>query len=161
MKKLLSLALAGIMLISMVACTNENEDTSSKLNSSIALSQTVKNRDGNEYDIPETVNTIISTAASNTEILVGLGLSDKIIATDTYSADVEGLKEDNVLLDMQNLDMEKIIEINPDVLFVNEINFYGDDTKYDLLKSSGIEMIVISSADSLQDIMDDITLMSQ
>ena len=46
--------------------------------------QNVKDRSGNEFIMPKNLNRIISTAPTNTEILVGLGLGDKIVATDEY-----------------------------------------------------------------------------
>ena len=159
MKKLLTLALAVTMLFTATACGKNNDDSSSKANSNAAV-KTVKDRNGTGYKIPDNINKIISTSPSNTEILVGLGLGDKIIATDTFSADIKGLKSDVLKLDMQNLNMEKIIELAPDVLFINEINFSGEKNKYDLLKKSGIQIINIPAAESLQNIKDDITLIS-
>ena len=159
MKKLLTLALAVTMLFTATACGKNNDDSSSKGNSSDAVT-TVKDRNGTGYKIPDNINKIISTSPSNTEILVGLGLGDKIIATDTFSADIKGLKSDVLKLDMQNLNMEKIIELAPDVLFINEINFSGEKNKYDLLKKSGIQIINIPAAESIQNIKDDITLIS-
>ena len=158
MKKLLTLALVVIMLFTATACGKNDDDSSSKGNSTAATN--VKDRNGTEYKIPNKINKIISTSPSNTEILVGLGLGDKIIATDTFSADIKGLKSDVLKLDMQNLNMEKIIELAPDVLFINEINFSGEKNKYDLLKKSGIQIINIPAAESLQNIKDDITLIS-
>lgn len=40
--------------------------------------ETMTDREGNSFKLPQKINTIISTAPSNTEILVGLGLSDKL-----------------------------------------------------------------------------------
>ena len=158
MKKLLTIALAVTMLFIATACGKNNDDSSSKGNSSAVT--TVKDRNGMEYKIPEKITKIISTSPSNTEMLVGLGLGDKIIATDAFSVDIKGLNPDVLKLDMQNLNMEKIIELAPDVLFVNEINFSGEKNKYDLLKKSGIQIINIPAAESLQNIKDDITLIS-
>ncbi|MDU3724193.1 MAG: ABC transporter substrate-binding protein, partial [Clostridium celatum] len=47
---------------------------------------TMQDREGNEFNVPTQVNTIISTAPSNTEVLVALGLADKLVAVDKYSA---------------------------------------------------------------------------
>ena len=159
MKKLLTIVLAVTMLFSLTACGKNNDDSSSN-DSNTSSVATVKDRNGTEYKIPTKINRIISTSPSNTEILVGLGLGDKIIAIDTFSTDIKGLKSDVLKLDMQNLNMEKIIELAPDVLFINEINFSGEDTKYDLLKKSGIQIVNISASESLQNIKDDITFIS-
>lgn len=159
MKKFLTLILAVIMLFAVTACGNNEKDNSTKGNSS--ATSTVKDRNGIEYEIPDKIEKIISTSPSNTDILVGLGLGDKIIAIDTFSSDIKGVKSDVVQLDIQNLDMEKIIELDPDILFINEFNFSGEDTKYDLLKKSGIQIVNIPAAESLQNIKDDISLISK
>mgnify|MGYP000192089389 FL=1 len=52
---------------------------------------TMKDREGNEFNVPKQVNTIISTAPSNTEVLVALGLADKLVAVDKYSVDVDSI----------------------------------------------------------------------
>ncbi len=159
MKKLLTIALAVSMLFIATACGKNNDESSSKGNSYDAVT-TVKDRNGMEYNIPEKITKIVSTSPSNTEVLVGLGLGEKIIATDTFSTDIKGLKSDVLKFDMQNLNMEKIIELAPDVIFINEINYSGEKNKYDLLKKSGIQIINIPAAESLQNIKDDIILIS-
>ena len=45
-----------------------------------------KDRAGNDITVPEKVEKIVSMSPSATELLIDLGLADKIIAIDTYSA---------------------------------------------------------------------------
>jgi iron complex transport system substrate-binding protein len=59
---------------------------------------------------------IISTAPSNTEILIGLGLADKLIAADRYSADLEGIAKNILLIDFAYPDAEAIIGLDPDII---------------------------------------------
>ena len=59
----------------------------------------VNDREGGTVEIKGEINTIVSGAPSVTEILVGLGLGDKIIAADAYSADVEGIDPSICTLD--------------------------------------------------------------
>jgi len=171
MKRILSTLIAGIMILSVVACGKENNSSkadtttkapeSSQADSSIAEDGKIIDREGNEIEIPKSLDKIISTSPTNTEILVGLGLTDKIIATDLYSSDVEGIKEGIASLDMFNLDMEKIIALKPDAVFLNEISLAGEGDKYAPLKEAGIKVLYIPAAVSLQGIMDDITFISQ
>lgn len=154
MKKALTLFVAIIMVFA-TACSSDTKDSSQ------AKVTTAKDRFGTEYTVFEKLDKIVSCSPSNTEILVGLGLGDKIIAVDQYSSDVKGLKSDVVKLDMQNLNSEKLIEMQPDVIFLNEINFSGEDNKYDTLKKSNISIVNIRSADSISDIKSDIKLISQ
>jgi iron complex transport system substrate-binding protein len=52
---------------------------------------TINNREGGYSMVPEEVNTIISGSPALTEILMGLGLGEKIIQADPESAGVYGL----------------------------------------------------------------------
>ena len=51
----------------------------------------VTDREGTEVNIPTKIEKIISTAPSNTEVLMALGLGDKLVAIDKYSTDIEGI----------------------------------------------------------------------
>ena len=55
---------------------------------------TMKDMEGTEFTVPKKIERIVSTAPSNTEILVGLGLGDKIVGVDKYSSDVKGLNSE-------------------------------------------------------------------
>jgi iron complex transport system substrate-binding protein len=152
-KSLVSLILAGIMAISFTACSN-NGGSSESSTSSSASSQ-IEDRLGSKVDVPDSIKTIISTSPANTEILVGLGLKDKIIAADTYSADT-GIDASKATLDIQNLNLEQIISLKPDAVFVDEINTDGASDPYSSLKDAGIKVFYIPSANSLQSIKDNI-----
>ena len=122
---------------------------------------TIKDREGNEITIPEKVDRIVSTAPSNTEILVALGLGDKIVATDKYSKDVEGLNPDVTYIDLMNPDAETIIELNPDIIIASEMNKLGGRDPFSLLKESGITVVYIPISNSIQGIYDDISFIGE
>lgn len=122
---------------------------------------TVKDREGNDIILPEKINRIISTIPSNTEILVALGLKDKIIAVDNYSKDVEGINPDVTFIDLMNPDAETIIELNPDIIIASEINKMGGRDPFSLLKESGITVVYVPISDSIQGIYDDIIFIGE
>lgn len=158
-KKLLALSLAVLtFLFSFTACSNSNT-SSSQSNSDIKAS-TVEDKKGDTLEVPDSIDRIISLSASNTEILTGLGLSDKIVAADIFSADA-GVDSSVAVLDMQNPDIEKIASLNPDVIFVNGINTDGASNPYSELKKTGTDVIYIPAAASLDDIKSDIKLISE
>ncbi len=159
MKKLLTLFVAVTMIFA-TACTNQN-NSSSDLSSQKTEATKTTDRFGTEYDIPADIEKIVSCSPSNTEILVGLGLADKIVAIDQYSSDIDGVKSVETKLDMQELNTEKLIELTPDIIFLNEINFAGDDDKYKVLTDAGIMLVNIQSANSIDDIKSDIKLLSE
>ena len=117
---------------------------------------TMQDREGNEFNVPTQVNTIISTAPSNTEVLVALGLADKLVAVDKYSADVEGISEDIPKIDFRNPDAEAIIALNPDIVIASGHNKAGDEDPFALIKEAGIPVAYIPSSYSIDGIYGDI-----
>ena len=121
----------------------------------------VKDREGNEVTMPNKIERIISTAPSNTEILVGLGLSDKLVAIDTYSSDVEGIQSDVEKIDFLNPDAETIIGLEPDLIIASGHNKSGaSDDPFKLVKEAGISVVYIPSSESIQGIYDDINFIA-
>lgn len=121
---------------------------------------TVMDREGNEVVLTGKVEKIISTAPSNTEVLVGLGMADHIIAVDNYSP-VEDLKEDIVKIDFQNPDAETIIGLQPDIIIASEHNRTGSEDPFLLIKEAGIPVVYIPSSISIEGIYKDIDFIGQ
>ena len=143
MKKVLSLVATFVMaMMIFVGCSSKPT--------------TMKDREGNEFNVPKEVNTIISTAPSNTEVLVALGLADKLVAVDKYSADVEGVSEDIPKIDFRNPDAEAIIALNPDIVIASGHNKAGDEDPFALIKEAGIPVAYIPSSYSIDGIYGDI-----
>jgi len=142
-KKVLSL-LASFVMAMMIFVGCSNKPTA------------MQDREGNEFNVPKEVNTIISTAPSNTEILVALGLADKLVAVDKYSADVEGISEELTKIDFRNPDAEVIIALNPDIVIASGHNKSGDEDPFALIKEAGIPVAYIPSSYSIDGIYGDI-----
>ena len=121
----------------------------------------IKDREGNEVTMPNKIERIISTAPSNTEILVELGLADKLVAIDTYSSDVEGIPDDIEKIDFLNPDAEAIIGLEPDLIIASGHNKSGSsDDPFKLVKEAGISVVYIPSSESIQGIYDDINFIA-
>lgn len=119
-----------------------------------------KDRAGNDITVPEKVEKIVSMSPSTTELLIDLGLADKIIAIDTYSASspfASKLKADLPAFDMMAPDCESIIALNPDVIFTTGMSSAHGDDVYASVKAAGVCVADIPTAASIQDIEDDIT----
>ena len=122
----------------------------------------VTDRERTEVHIPTKIEKIISTAPSNTELLVGLGLADKIIAADTYSEGIEGLSKDTELMDFQTPDAEKIIELNPDIIIASGYNQVGSsEDPYKSVSDAGIPVVYIPSSNSIDGIYKDISFIAE
>ncbi|MBS6024733.1 MAG: ABC transporter substrate-binding protein [Paeniclostridium sordellii] len=121
----------------------------------------VKDREGNDFKVPQKVNRIVSTAPSNTEILVELGLADKLVAVDKYSADIPGLPKNIKLIDFSNPDPEAIVSLNPDMIIASGHNKTGkSEDPFKVVKDAGISVAYIPSSDSIKGIYDDIMFIS-
>jgi iron complex transport system substrate-binding protein len=124
--------------------------------------QTFQDRAGNRVSIPELPKRIISTAPSHTEIIHDLGLADKLVAVDRYSAKLYGVKPDIPHIDFFNPDAETIITLNPDIIIVNGRNQTGAGADpFRLLKESGIPVVYIPMSESIEGIMQDIAFIAQ
>lgn len=142
-KKIISLVGAAVLSFSLLTgCGN--------------TSTTMTDREGNEFTLPKKVEKIISTAPSNTEVLVELGLSDKLVAVDKYSADVEGVSDDITKIDFRNPDAESIIALEPDMIIASGHNKVGDEDPFQLVKDAGITVVYIPSSNSIDGIYEDI-----
>ena len=137
--------LAVLLIFSITACTNKN--------------LTMKDREGNEFKVPESIERIISTAPSNTEILVELGLSDNLVLVDDYSVGIEGLKEDIETMDFFNLNAEEIIAKDPDLIVVSGFSVIGDEDPYKTFSDAGITVVYIPVSNTINDIYEDIIFM--
>ena len=129
--------------------STENTDVSAK---------PTTDRSGNEVTIPEEVNSIVSMAPSTTQILIDLGLGEKIVACDTYSyaSYSDSLKADIPQFDMMTPDQEQIIALGADVVFTTGMSASHGDDVFAAVKEAGVCVLDIPSSASLQDISDDI-----
>ncbi|AEF85928.1 periplasmic binding protein [Treponema primitia ZAS-2] len=117
----------------------------------------VTDRGGNSVAISGPVNKVISTAPSSTEILVDLGLADKLTAIDKYSLGVRGVNQDLPLIDFFFPDAEVIIGLNPDVIISNGHNKIGaGDDPFKLIREAGISVVYIPLSSDIDGICGDI-----
>lgn len=148
-KKILNIVAAiALVMIMAVGCSAKEE--------------VIKDREGRDITLPSKIDKIISTAPSNTEVIVALGLADKLIAVDKYSADVEGIPNDIEFIDFSNPDSEAIVELNPDIIIASGHNKTGStEDPFKLVEEAGISVAYIPSSDSIQGIYDDIMFISK
>jgi len=108
------------------------------------------------------VRRVISTAPSNTEIIVDLGQAHKLVAVDVHSANIEGLPANLPLLDFFYPDAEVIINLAPDLIIASGHNPTGSgEDPFRLLRDMGIQIVYISMSKSIAGIYEDITLIAE
>ena len=117
----------------------------------------VTDREGTEVNIPTKIEKIISTAPSNTEVLMALGLGDKLVAIDKYSTDIEGINTELPQIDFLNPDAETIIVLEPDIVIASGHNKTGSvEDPFKAISEAGIPVVYIPSSDSIDGIYKDI-----
>ena len=116
-----------------------------------------KDRAGNDIKVPEKVEKIASLAPSTTQVLIELGLGDKIVAIDTNSATyADKLAKDVAQFDMMNPDNEAIAALKPDLVFTSGMSSVGGSNPFKSLVDSGICVADIPSPSTLEGICEDI-----
>ncbi|MCL2015884.1 MAG: ABC transporter substrate-binding protein [Defluviitaleaceae bacterium] len=122
---------------------------------------TITDFSGVELRIPSNIETIVSIMPSNTEILVGLGFGEKIIATDVFSADVAGIAAEIAVLSADNIDMEYIISINPDIVIASDMLRFTEDNPLAPLTAVGIAVVYVPISSTISEIQRDIRFLGE
>lgn len=153
MKKFKSLALflaLVLMILAVVGCTPKKESDEglkvegSEENGEQANEEATKfpveveDNFGNKVLIEEEPMKIISLAPNNTEVLFALGLGDRIVGVTSYCDYPEEAKTKEIVGDFNGNNLEKIVELNPDLVLV-----YGAGSEEDnkVLKDAGIKVL--------------------
>ena len=112
---------------------------------SSAKEKQIIDRTGRAVIIKNSINRIISTAPSNTEIIFDLGQADKLIAIDKHSVNIEGIPAGLPLLDFFYPDAEVIINLEPDLIIASGHNATGSgEDPFRMLREIGIPVVYIS-----------------
>lgn len=177
LKKITALISAAVLALSMTSCSNSHytkeggEITTALITAEETVIETgevtdsldanlITDREGGTVQVPDSINTIVSTAPSITEILVGLGLGEKIIAADLYSSDVSGIDPSICTIDFYNLNIEELAVLSPDVIIISGMSMNGSDDPYTTLKDAGINVIYIPTSESIAGIKKDIEFLA-
>ncbi|KNF10140.1 putative iron (III) dicitrate transport substrate binding protein [Gottschalkia purinilytica] len=153
--KRISILFLILLMVSslLIACSNNNtnnqEENAGKTEASKG-NYPVKIKDdfGNKVSIDKEPQRIVSIAPNHTEILFSLGLDDKIVGVTDYCDYPEEAKSKQKIGGFQDPNIEKIIELNPDLVI--QTGIVGEDT-YKKLKEAGIAVLTLDPK-SIQDV---------
>lgn len=104
---------------------------------------------------------LVSTAADITEIIDGLGHAGEIVAADTYSYGVGSVDPQVCILDYASPDIEAIIALEPDCIFVSSSSTDGTNSPYEALVELGVNVVYIPTATSIHGIKDNIAAIAK
>ena len=144
MKKFKRILITMVLVLTLVGC--------GKATASISV-----DRAGNEVNLPSEINTIVSLAASTTQVLSELGMTDSLVGLDSYSVMyVPELTSDVLIFDMMAPDFEALIVLNPDIVFVTEMSSAGGEDIFAPIKESGIVVVTIPTPKTIQSVEEDV-----
>jgi iron complex transport system substrate-binding protein len=124
--------------------------------------RTLIDRAGGQVSLSAGLDRIVSTAPSNTEIIIALGLGDRLAAVDKYSGELAGITGTPALIDFVYPDAELIIALNPGIIIASGHNqtVSGDDP-FKLVREAGIPVVYIPTSDSIEGIYEDIRFIAE
>lgn len=115
----------------------------------------VQDRAGNAIVVPEQVDSIIALAPSITQVLVDIGVADKLVAVDTYSADSKELPGGLPAFDMMAPDMEQMVALEPDLVLVSGMSLSDGSDPFTVLTDAGVCVAYVPSSSSIEGILED------
>ncbi|WP_027624197.1 ABC transporter substrate-binding protein [Clostridium lundense] len=150
-KKILSILLSLILIFCLSACTNkdkkqiENKVTETVTETKFPL--TVKDSYGREVTIEKEPSKVISIAPNITETIYALGKENKLVGRTDYCDYPAQAKNVTSIGGLQDPNMEKIVELKPD-LVIASTHFKKDVLKK--LEDLGLKVVVLYGEESFE-----------
>jgi iron complex transport system substrate-binding protein len=162
MKKLITAILASVIMFTFAACNNSNkENNSGEVQQEASVTKypyTAKDSEGKEVIIESEPKKIISAAPSITELIYALGKGDELVGRTDYCDYPEEAKNVQSIGSLTDPNIEKIIELKPDVV-VASTHFKDDVAKK--LEDLGIKIVVLYNANDFDGAYDTINTLGQ
>ncbi|GAA0452333.1 ABC transporter substrate-binding protein [Alkalibacillus silvisoli] len=114
---------------------------------------TFTDKAGEEITIEEEVERIVSVIPSATEIVFAVGAGDQVVGVSEWADYPEEVFEVEETVGDMNLNIEKIVELEPDVV-IADLNNAGD---LDAMRDVGLNVVTLGSQ-SLEEVYEDIEM---
>lgn len=168
MKKIWQLWLAtALAAILLTACGQEevkpvdNETPATETEQEVSnFPLTIKDVTENKITLEEAPEAIVSMIPSNTEILFGLDLGDKVVAVsdyDNYPAETESIEK----IGGQEFNVEKIISLNPNLVLAHESGLGMGEAGLQQLRDAGLNVFVVKTAANFDEVYETMTTIGQ
>jgi len=160
MKKIWQLWLAtALAAILLTACGQEEakpaqeNETGQNEQAETAFPVTLTDVVDQEITLEEEPKNIISMVPSNTEILFGLDLGEKVVGVsdfDNYPEEATSKEK----IGGQEFNVEKIISLNPDLVLAHESGLGVGDAGLQQLRDAGLNVFVVKTAENFEEVYD-------
>lgn len=144
-KKLVSLCLALLMMISLTAATAEN-------------TVTVTDMFGRDIVIEGPVTRVIATEPGDCEILYALGCGDALVGRGLYCDYPAAVLEVPAIQSGANTNLEELLALEPQVIIMNDMAHTVEQVH--LLEQNGVK-VVTTNANSIEETYANIRLLGQ
>ena len=111
-------------------------------------------RSGNPIELSQAADAVISMAPSITQTILDLGMEEKLIAVDDYSAMYFGLEE-LPTFDMMEPDTEQMAILDADLVFTSGMSASAGADPFQPLRDIGVCVADIPSAENLEAMFED------
>lgn len=128
-RKILSMALAAVMCLSITACSKSNENMGTGASEESKKSITIEVVDGDgkpvEVDFPTNIEKVAVLNYQTLDFLDAMGLEDKIggVVKDGLPEHLKKYAEDDSIVDlggMKDIDIEALASLQPDIIFSSD-----------------------------------------
>ena len=150
-------------LFILVGCGNAAHTEPAQQNQApqVATEEPILTEDNTQQATENEINSIISLAPSKTEVLIALGLADKIVAIDQNSAQVVSLPNEPQIFEMLNPNAEQLLLLGADIMFASTMTLTSGEDAIRVLEANGLEVIALPSSQSIQSIYEDIMFIAE
>ncbi|WP_017185838.1 ABC transporter substrate-binding protein [Alkalibacillus haloalkaliphilus] len=155
----LFLVLMVVLAVGLTACQDEgvtNEGTNEPTEESSVESVTLTDKADEEITIEGEVDRIVSVIPSATEIVYAVGAGEQVVGVSEWADYPEEVFEVEETVGDMNLNIEKIVELEPDVVIADLNN--ADDLE--AMRNAGLNVVTLGSQ-SLEEVYEDIELVGQ
>ncbi|WP_125153145.1 ABC transporter substrate-binding protein [Clostridium rectalis] len=150
-KKILSLILTLLFVFSLAACTTnkntENKNTNENTISETKYPLTIKDSYNREIKLDKEPERIISLAPNITETIYAIGKDNKLVGRTDFCDYPQKVKEVTSIGGLQDPNIEKIVELKPDIVIAST-HFKRDVLKK--LEDLGIKVAVLYGAEDFE-----------
>ena len=164
MKKAMSVILAAALVMSIAACSKDDETADESVETTVA-EETAEETEAEETEAVETTAEeteatvvdvdsdirVVSLSPEVTEIIFALGAEDKLVGVSTYDDYPEEVFNYPVVGDLYALDVEAVAAVEPTVVLVSD--FVDEDT-IAAFNEYGIDCVMVSEGTSIDGMLD-------
>ncbi|MCE5196385.1 MAG: ABC transporter substrate-binding protein [Negativicutes bacterium] len=121
----------------------------------------ITDRNGVVYEIPKTVDRLISLSPTLTQIILDLDLADKLVGVDTNSQKFYDLPQEMPAFDMMAPDAEQLLALHPDILLISDMSSAGGaEDPFALLSKNGVCVVRVTTPSTLAQIAEDVAFVA-